>query len=387
MRPTTTRREEGSTVKLCVLADPGSVHVRRWVNYLVKRGYEIHIISEHPLRGPMPEGVTFYDLTRLTNILKVRDLVWVLAVRRLVRKLRPDVLHAYWAGRAGWMGAASGYHPFQITAHGSDLLVLPNRSWIHRQISGWMLRRADYITCVSRGLAQKAIDLGANPDHVEVVYLGVNVEVFNPDSNKADIRSRLNLGQGPVVLSIRGMKPVYNPLDVAQAIPLVLDRVPSARFVVFTYPSVPESLAQFKALVRDLGVSHAVVYVDELSDDHVVADYYRTADAAISVSSSDGTPISVLEAMACGTPLVLSDLPTVRDWVRHDQEGLFVPVGDVAAISAATIRLLTDTAFREELASNSVRVIRQRADSRKWLQRGEEIHQHLVESRAGKVSP
>ena len=135
-------------------------------------------------------------------------MLWVQAVRRLVRTICPDVLHAHQVASAGWLGAAAGYHPLLVTSWGSDLLVGARRSAVQRQLARWVLRRADRITCVSQNLAQAALALGAPPERVEVVPWGVNTSIFYP------VPSGSVPAGPPIVLSIRAMRPLYNPIDI-----------------------------------------------------------------------------------------------------------------------------------------------------------------------------
>jgi glycosyltransferase involved in cell wall biosynthesis len=174
---------------------------------------------------------------------------------------------------------------------------------------------------------------------------------------------------------------VYNPLDIAHAIPLVLDQVPEAQFVIRTYAYDTGLLARFQSIIEEHRAAHAVHYVGPLPGDRAIADLYRLADVAVSVPSSDGTPISVLEALACGLPVVLSDVPSLREWVQHGREGLFAPAGDVQAISANVVRLLTDDALRQTLSENGTRLVRERADREFWMRHSEEIYQRLIEDR------
>lgn len=363
-------------MRLCFIANP-DILLRRWLRRFVERGYEIHLLADHSIEGWQLPGVILHDLTRQVNVRKVRYLAWAFAVRRLVRLIQPDILHAHQVTSAGWLGAAAGWHPLIVTAWGSDLLVAPRRSRMQRLLARWVLSRADYITCVSSGLAQQARLLGADPGRLEVVPFGVDTEVFRPAQPDSAFRARLGLGEGPVVLSLRAIRPVYNPLDVARAIPRVLEQVPTAQFVIRTYSYDPVLLEQFCAIVGEGGASHAVHYVGDLPDDETIADLYRLADVAVSVPYSDGTPPSVLEAMACGAVPVLSDIPSLHEWVVHEREGLFVPVGDVAAIAAAVVRLLNNHEERRRMQTAGIAMVRQRADSSGWM-RYEEIYQRLI---------
>jgi len=372
-------------MRLCIIANPNSIHTQRWVRFFAQRGHEVHLIGPNPLTVTLPAGIEFHDLTQVTNRRKFRFVVWSLTLRRLLRTIRPDVLHAHQVTGAGWLGAGAGFHPFLVTSWGSDLLVSARRSPTQRRLASLVLRRADYVTCVSEPLAEAALALGLDPLRVEVVHWGVDTEVFHP--------AAYSNPQPSTVLSIRAIRPLYNPPVIARAIPAVLAQRPDARFVIRTYSVDPNLLAEFRGLVEAGGASAAIEYVGDLPDDRAIADLYRQAAVVISVPSSDGTPQSVLEAMACGAVPVLSDLPALRAWVQHGIQGLFVPVGDDAALADAVVRLIANTDLRQTIRDAAIRLVQEQADSRLWMERYEQIYQQLAAgqlprhpaSRPGKV--
>lgn len=359
-------------MRLCFIANPNSIHTQRWVRYFADRGHEVHLVGEKPLAAELSGDIAFHDLTQHTNVRKLRYVLWAQAVRKLLRQVQPDVLHAHQVSSAGWLGAAAGYHPFVVTSWGSDLLVGPRRSRVQRQLARWVLQRADYVTAVSDGLADTALQLGAAAERLEVAPWGVDTTVFHPPA------SGPRTAENPLVLSLRPIRPLYCPLTIAAAIPQVLKAVPEARFAVFTYNADPQLLADFQNRISEQGAAHAVSYVSPLSDDRAIAEYCRLADVAISVPSSDGTPKSVQEAMACGVVPVVSDLPWLQPWLRHEQEGLVVPVEDSSALAQAIIRLLTDDALCNRLRSAGLQAIAQFADQRVFMQRYEQIYQQLA---------
>jgi glycosyltransferase involved in cell wall biosynthesis len=279
---------------------------------------------------------------------------------------------------AGWLGRFSGYHPFIVTAMGSDINLLETRSTLFRALTISTLRNADYVICVSNELSNKVLSYGISPKRCEVVYLGVDLNVFHPEEDKHIVRAKLDLNNSPMVLSIRAMNWIYNPLDIANTIPNVLSQHPQTQFVIFTYNQDEELFSQFKYIIDRIGVGHAVTYISHLDDDNALADYYRAVDVAVSVPISDGTPISVLECLACGTPVVLSDLPSLHDWVQNEKECLFVPTGDVQAISDAIVRLLDNTTFLKNMGYRAVSTIKKRADQKLLMKRSEDIYQQLV---------
>ena len=365
-------------MKICLIGNPNSPHIHRWIRNFSGMGHELILIGEHSVVRNVPEQCEFHDLSAQFNIRKFRYLFWIFAIHRLVRKLQPDILHGHGVASAGWLGAMSGFHPFLITAHGSDLLLLEKRSRLHRLLSSWALKKADYVICVSRELTNKAALLGVKQDRIETVHLGVDTSVFSPSDETSNLRSHLDLLPGPLVLSIRPISPVYRPLDLANAIPLVLKRFPHVHFAIFTFNSDPVTLSQFQQQLINNQSSYAVQYIGSLKDDSIIAKYYRTVDICISIAESDGTPISVLEAMASGSALVVSNLSTIHDWIHNEQEGLVVPVGDVNTIADAIVRLLEDENLRKRLGQNAAEVIRDRGDTQYWTQRALSVYKKLI---------
>ncbi len=370
-------------MRLCVVANPYSIHTHRWVRFFAGRGHDIHLVGVSPKPGTLPphtlpDEVTVYELSAQAGVPKYRYLAWALKTRQIVRRIAPHVVHAHQIAGDGWVGAATGFHPFVATAWGSDLLVGPRRSWIQRQLARWVLSRADHVTCVSESLAQTARALGVPPQRLEVAPWGVDTDIFHPQSDSPPLSADFGIPSDthPVVLSLRPIRALYNPLDVARAIPLVLQHVPDAHFVVRTYGSEPVLLTEFETLVQ--GCSTHVHYVGDLPDERSIAALYRLADVAISVPASDGTPSSVLEAMACGTVPVLSDVVSLHEWAAHEGEALFVPVGDADALVVSVVRLIRDADLRHRLRDAGLRLIRERADAHVLMLRAEEMYARLA---------
>jgi len=367
-------------MRLCLIANR-SIHTQRFARRLLDMGHEVFLLGFGAAHVPMPQGVRMLNAALGSSRAvpgKLRWPLWARAVRRTVHDLRPDVLHAHQVATGGWLGAAAGYHPFLVTAWGSDLMIGAQHSRTQRWLARWVLRSADCVTCVSKRLAEAALELGAEPDRVEVTPWGVDTAVYHPPEDPVSARRRLGSGHGPVVLSARSVKPIYNPLDIARAIPLVLRRCPTAIFVVRSHNSDLRLLEQFRETVSAAGAEASVRYVGDLPDDQAIADLYRTADVVVSVPSSDGTPSSVLEALACGAVPVVSDLPSLREWVDHEKNALIVPVHDVDALAASIVRLLSEEGLRRALAVAGADLVRIRADTRVWMRRYEEIYEGLL---------
>ena len=361
-------------MRLCLIGNPNIAHIQRWTRDFLNLGWEVHLIGEHSTSKPLPKGCIFYDLTKQTNIRKFRYLAWAVAIRRLVKQIQPHIVHSLGITSAGWLGAAGGRKPFIVSALGSDLMLLHERSYFHRLLSRWTMQQADYVICVSQPLFIKAGEYGVDVSKREVVYMGVDTKIFAPVENREKLRRQLHLPDGPMVLSIRALNPVYHPLDLARAIPGVLQQAPGAKFAIFTYNAQAGLVEQFKQIVAQSGADDSVTFIPPLDDDRIIASYFQAADVAVSIPASDGMPVSVLEAMGCKCALVTTDLPNLKEWITHEKEGLLIPVGDSRALEDALVRLLSDADLRSKLQANAARRIQEQGSRQASIQRCIEIY-------------
>lgn len=365
-------------MRICIISNPNSIHTQRWLRYFTDQGHFLYLIAVSTPQQPLVDRVQVIDLASKINIRKIRFPIWAYLVRRYVHNIAPDILHAHQVANAGWLGASSFFHPFMVTAWGSDLLLGPQRSRAQNILAKWVLQKADFVTCVSSSLAQAALLLGADSKKIKVAPWGVDTDIYYPPVSKEVLREKLGYGNGPIILSLRAMKQVYNPLVIAQAIPRVLSKYPTAQFIIRTYNCDQNQLNQFRSIIKNTKADHAVHYIGELTSEESIADLYRVADISISIPSSDGTPSSVLEALACGSALIVSDVPSLHEWIQHGKEGLFIPISDVDALVDTIIQLLNNHPLIENFSYNGIQLIKKKADRMVWMKRAEELYKELV---------
>lgn len=363
-------------MKLILIGNPNIIHIRRYVQDLADRGHEIYLVGEHkPTREP-PGGCQFYDLTGRVNVRKLRYLFWPVEIRKLVRVIKPEIVHAIGVASAGWLAAMSGFRPFIVSALGSDLMLLHQRNLIHQFLSKYTIRTAGRLLCVSGPLYNRALELGAKANKTQILYLGINTRIFKPGERIA-ARNMLALPGNPLVLSIRAMSPVYRPLDLAQAIPIVVATHPEVRFLIFLYNTDQHTYKAFQRAIQDAGVEDSVIMVNEIQNEQEIASYYQSANMAISIPSSDGTPSSVLEAMACGLPVIATDLPTLHEWIVPRQNGYLIKVGDINGLAKAILEILDHPALGEEMGKRASQEGFHRWDRDKCLDELETVYKSI----------
>ena len=256
-------------------------------------------------------------------------------VRRAVGRFSPDLVHAHFLTGPAWLGAAGGGAPLVVTAWGSDVFVDARRPLV-RVLHRATLRRAALATCESRALATALVDLGMPDNRIRRVLWGVDMQRFSPGPARSELVEELGLHAGTLVLlAMRGVREIQNPSSILAALAELRARGRDATLVLLLGPGGFDALPA--PLVDDLarlGLDDHVRVLGHLPHERLV-DLYRLADVCLSVPSSDSTSIAVLEAMACGKPVVASDIPANREWIDDRTNGMLVPPGDASALAAA----------------------------------------------------
>jgi glycosyltransferase involved in cell wall biosynthesis len=368
----------GRPLRLAYLADPSSVHVHRWLRFFAERGHELHLlISETDAIGSgVPEGVAIHRFGRLgRGRVPIWPTVRVRArLRRILREVSPDVLHAHSLARQGWLARLSGFHPFVLTLWGSDVLLAPHRSRRGARQSRSTIRSADLITVAADHLAEAAVVLGAPPDRLSGIRFGVDTDRFRPTDPDLALRRQLGVDDRPLILSARALRPIYRHETVLDA---VAGMESDAVVVTGARGADDRYLQDLRRRADHLGLGDRFLVSPEFSDAQMPA-LFASADLVVSVPESDGLPQTVLEAMAVGTPVVATDLPGARSCLATHPE-LLVRVGDAAALTQAMTRQLALGATeREGLARDLRSVVVERFEYRTHMLAMEEAYYRLA---------
>jgi glycosyltransferase involved in cell wall biosynthesis len=350
-----TRRAAGPVLMLGTVNHP---HVEYFALAMHERGFDIVVggnveptlpDSALPAAGIEIEPAPVVSRRTATGV--VAHIRWV---RRLLRRHRPVLVHAHWVPAFGFYAALAGAAPLIVTAWGSDVLLADR---IERLANRIAMRRADLVTANAAHLLEHMVRLGARPARTMRLHWGVDLDVFAPAADRAQARAALGLDEAPTILSPRSLLPVYNIPTIVEAFARVRQTRPEARLLLnhMGPGELPDGLPERARLVGY--VPHAEM-----------AGYYRAADVCVSIPSSDGSPRSVWEAFASGSPVVVSDLPWVSEFITHEEHALVVPI-DADAVAAAVLRLLTEPELAARLTRNAHELVAQHCNRAIELER------------------
>lgn len=352
--------------RLLILGPLGPPHVEDQAAALAERDFEV-IVGGNALKGLEETGLEELGIPVHESPSPPRGTLWGIALttwwaRRLCREVRPDVTQAHWLPGFGFAAAAAGAKPLAVTAWGSDV---HRASAPMRAASRYAIRRADLVLADAGDLLEGCVELGADPGRAEMIQWGVDLSVFSPaePGERDELKRSLGLGPGPVIMSPRSLMPVYN-------IPTILE----------SFETVGSEFEDAQLLIKHMGEGSVQAELPPFPHPdrvHMVgnvpyermADYYRIADAVVSVTTTDGSPRSVWEAMACGAACVLTDLPWFGDMIVPGENALAVPVQDADALADAVGSLLRDVPLRERIAEAGRKLVTDRLDREAQMDR------------------
>ncbi|MBL4692236.1 MAG: glycosyltransferase family 4 protein, partial [Magnetovibrio sp.] len=280
-------------MRICVLGAASSAHVVARAKVFADLGHEVTLVS--PAQG---------DAQGLETVICARNgqnrLAWLKDIFDAVKWANADIYHAHYAAElTTWMASILGKRPLVITVMGGDVLFDEQGSL--GPVGRWLTRRAllnaDLVTVKSPMLGDVVASWGVPRDRILNTVWGVDGNVFAPDRDGAAQR-RKDWGvraKDKVLFSPRMLKPLYNQVLMVEA----LVHIPNAILVLSTYQQDPTYRDEVEAKVRDLNVEDRVKFVPALPMMDMAASY-SAADVILSLPPSDGTPQSVMEAMACG---------------------------------------------------------------------------------------
>ncbi len=366
-------------MKICYIVDAGNVHALRWITPISERGHEVHVLSYVPYDRAPPGVASSIDLTSMTNTPKLRFARWGWWVHRYLRRLQPDILHAHQLPGAGWLGAMANYHPFVLTAWGSDLLIEPHRSRFRRLLLHLVMRRTDQLTVPSPVMAAAARHLNFPADRLFIIPFGVDTAAFSPAPDDGQ-RTRRSLGlepRAPLLLSPRRIAPLYHIHTLLAAVQRLAGRYPELRLALVRYDPDPSYLARVEREIDALGLRDRVFWLPAQDTMEDMARLYRMADIVLSIPASEGYGSTVYEALACGTPAVISDLPVFESELADGVETLKAPVGDAARTAEAVARLLDDRQLYQRIVAGGLEVSREQSVSER-IEQVERLYQSIL---------
>ncbi len=285
-------------------------------------------------RVPLPSGLRLHRLGQQAR-----------ALREVARDLNPEVVHAGPVQSAALRAVVAGLRPLVTMSWGSDLMWAARRG-LGRALACYVLARSDVLICDCRAVRDRAVSLGMAAERIIAFPWGVDLAHFRPGP-ASSLRSSLGWRGAFVLLSTRSWEPIYG-IDILLSGFIEAARADDRlRLLMLGDGSLR---GRVESMIRRAGIGDRVHLAGRVGYE-VLPEIYRAADLYVSASRSDGSSVSLLEAMACGLPALVSDIPGNREWVEPGQNGWWFRDGaardlarGILAARAAPLRQMGEVA-------------------------------------------
>jgi L-malate glycosyltransferase len=359
-------------MRIIYLTNGYTAHDYRFLAALAKTRHEVHFLrleSNEPQREPraipprihQPLWAGGRNRFRWRNVPRLtRDLT------RVVHEVKPDLIHAGPIQTAAFIAVRSGFRPVLAMSWGFDLQEDARRglgwSWVTR----YTLRRSTYFTCDAQSTRDIAQSYGMKADRISVFPWGVDLKRFRPRIRSRESRPPLPSPQASkraksrpfVLLCNRSWEPRYGVDILAKAFVIAAQRNPQIRLALLgagsEAPRIRQVLQEGKVLER-IRFGGYIPQTD-------LPRWYHDADLFISPSHVDGSSVSLMEALACGVPALVSDIPANREWVEEGVNGWLFPDGDAEALAAKILSVAAKPRRLPGFSRRARRVAEERAN-------------------------
>jgi glycosyltransferase involved in cell wall biosynthesis len=329
-------------LKILILSDINSAHTQKWALALAHKGLDVAVFSlSYPVQDWYSQSsiVLLNESTINKNkfsgnlVSKLSYLKLVPQLKKAITEFKPNVVHAHYASSYGLLGALSGFHPYVISAWGSDVMDFPNRNFINKNILKYNFRKADQLLATSEILVKTILKYTRK--NIFKIPFGIDTNYFEPTEVER------NFVAGTIVIgSIKSLEQIYGTDILIKAFKKVCDSDVNnmARLLIVGGGSKEK---EYKNLVSDLNIIDKVIFTGKVEYAQVVK-YHNMIDIFVNVSRNESFGVSVLEASACEKPVIVSNVGGLAEVVENNNTGLLVQSENIEAIANAIKKLFTN---------------------------------------------
>ncbi len=310
----------------------------------------------------------------------VKDLRTAYQLWQLIRRERPDVVHTHTAkaGFVGRLAASLARTPVIVhTFHGHVFAgyFSPPKTRLFILLEQLSARLSTRIITLSSALKRELTDVYhiTTPEKVEVIELGFELDrLAAVTRHQGNLRAQVGIPESALLVGIVArLVPIKNHDLFLKAALLIRERMPNVHFAIV---GDGERRDELTALARSLGIDDRVWFTGWVAD---MASVYSTLDALVLSSNNEGLPVSLIEAMAAGVPVVSTNVGGVGDLLNGGRLGAIVPPGDAEEMADAIIAALTDAASRR-VTDEARAVVLDRYDIRRSAERTSALYRALL---------
>jgi L-malate glycosyltransferase len=327
-------------MKICYIANADSIHTQRWVMGLSDLGYDLTVISpKSPKNNVLGNRVINLSSIGNQNLNYVKI---VTKIKSIVDRIEPDIVHAHYATGYGFLGRMCKYHPLIISVWGSDVFEFPNKSWLHRSLLESNLQSADIVLSTSKIMAAETRKYIPINKPIKITPFGIDTELFSPTKSRNGEPEYLTIGV------IKTLENIYGIDILIEAFLLLSQQYSNLKLLIIGNGS---QLSPLQQRVNILELAAKVKFLPAIPH-HLVPEYLAKIDIFVMPSRQESFGVAVLEASACGLPVVASDVGGLPEVIADGVTGFLVPPEQPQIMAEKISQLIESPALRKSMGEH-----------------------------------
>jgi len=295
----------------------------------------------------------------------------VMDFKRLLRDLKPDLVHAGPIQTCAFIAVLAGARPLLTMSWGFDLMDDVHKGWMWEFATKYTLKRSTFFTSDANVTKDKAVAYGMNPEKTIVFPWGVDLEHFNVETFESSNDSTFTL------FCNRSWETRYGVDVLARAFVQVAQQKENVDLILLNGGSQGAKLRQ---IFQSGGVLDRVTFGGQISQTDLPR-WYHMSDLYISPSHVDGSSVSLMEALASGLPCLVSDIPANKEWVFENENGWLFRDGDADHLAEKILAAMNQRENLPEVGRASRRSAEMRADWKKNASALMEVYEIIIKKK------
>jgi len=337
-----------------------------FANQLVEKDIDVHIISNRSMKngefGNVDSRIIFHEdlLNKLKKDAKnkypvIKFPFTLFTLKRLITKIKPDIIHAFFIQGHGWYTALSGFHHFVVTTMGSDINENQGASstFIKKTMLNYTIKKADLVTVQSQQGRKEVKKIDPRKDPI-IFRAGYNPDLFFPAPKPKYLIDKFSLKDKFIIISPRGFhKEFYNIETIVQGFADFNMQVKNS-FLLLLGNYNNDYGEKIKIMVEKMGIKSHSEFLGYINHDDL-RDYFNLSDVAVSLTLKDGFPASLTELMACGKPIIAGENKSINELIDNNKNGFTINPTDTNELINKLLKLYKDKSLRKRFEKNIIK--------------------------------
>jgi len=308
-------------MKVLLFSDPSSAHTIKWANGLAARGIEVVVYGFSTFnKNDYDDGISVTTSPRISDETKAKHdgafkkivyLKLLSELKIIIKKEKPDILHAHYGSSYGLIGAFSMFHPFIVSYCGSDLFTFAKKNILTKYLTKFVCAKSDVITVTSDYLAVELKKY--SPKHPFVIPFGIDLTKFKSKERRMDKAETIVVG------IVKLLKDIYGIKTLIDAFNIVLNKNKSQKIKLLIVGD-GDKRNEYEQKVNEYGIADFVEFAGYVQPKNI-CEIYNKIDLAVFPSHDESFGVALIEAMACGIPVIASNITAFKEIFKNGDVG------------------------------------------------------------------